>query len=708
MSKRLLNQWFLLAAAAGAACAMDMTGCGGSSGSGPVSGGPDAAGADATGDGNVAADDSGNGTDSGLADGPPASSDDAAGDATALSDASPDSASDAAGPVDASGDASSCPSGTACSNAGTNGICAADACGACDSGSTSAGIDTACTSAYGGSSNPYVCSAGACVAGNCNSNSDCATPTPTCGFSTPNVCGGCTEDSQCPSGDICDTLSGDPNLGKCVAATAGCASVTSSGVTCSLNASDECCTGSCVSGNCCLPALSATFCGAGETCKAETPGETVGGGICSKCDPVTGTNPTYFVDPVGGNDATGTGNKSVTASCAFQTITRALQVIGSSAPAGTKISVLNAAGTGTVSVQGVATGTPGTGQERFPIVLPSNVTLVSSGGAIVIKVPAPAARGTTAGVVLAGNPSAVTGAANASLTIDGQSKSATYGVTVLSPGATLSRATIQNFAADGIAVGDLKTTASALTIGAGVQSIGNGVDGLAVTGTSTVSITGTPELPTQFNGNLAHGIYVRGAAAVTVTGSVGASPPSTSTVSASSNGAAGVWIEQTPGTSAKNTLTGLVCTTSSQGNGLRIVPGSNVTVRSGWFLGNTASGIDIENAAGGAGSAIGNIDLGTAASPGANVVQAPPGGSVNGNAGICLAIAAGAGVQLNARGNVFGGSGAAAVNCASGSGVLRTVNNLKCANHADVGGAIVAFPNDAAAGNTIDVTGCSY
>jgi hypothetical protein len=703
MVKRPLGLWSIVASLAGAASAIHIVGCGGSSATsvGAADGSADGANV-STNDANVASDDGSAGQTDANGSGPMS-------DAT-TADASPADAgsNDASSNDAASSDASACPSATACSNGGADGICASDACGPCDDGSTSAGPDTGCTAAYGGGSTSYVCSAGACIPGNCNSNTDCSAPTPTCGFSTPNVCGGCTSDSQCSNGNICDTKAGDAGLGTCVAATTGCTAGLTDGA-CSLNASDECCAGSCVPGDCCLPTANTTsFCGSSATCKSETSAAT-GGGICTTCAVVTGTSPTYFVDPVNGSDTTGTGNRSASNACAFQTITRALQIIGASPPSGTSISIVNAAGTGTVTVSGVASGTPGTGLERFPIVLPANVTLTTAGGAVTIEVPAAAARATTTGIILAGNPSAISGGANASLIVDGQSKTATYGVEVASPAAALSALTIRNFGTDGIAINDSKAGASALAIGAGLQSNGNGADGLSVAGTSTVTIAGSAAAPTQFNGNGAHGIYVRGASAITVNGSVGASPPSTSTVVTSANGAAGIWIQQTAGTASKNTLTGVVCTTSVMGNGLRIVPGSNVTVRSGWFLGNTGSGIDIENIAGGTATGIGNIDLGTAASPGANVVQAPPGGSVNGNAGICLQIAAGADVQLAARGNVFGGDGTTAVDCASGAGVLRTASaaSLKCENHADVGGNVIAFPG-AGAGNTIDVTQCSY
>jgi Cys-rich repeat protein len=713
MTKRSLNHWLVWASVAGAACVFDVTGCGGGSSTVGVTDGGNTSDAandsmseDSGGGGDSEATDSGGGGDSEATDsggnGDSASTDSGGDSAANGGDASSDGSmsSDAA-----DGATSACPDATACSNSGANGVCSGGVCVACDSGNTSAGQDTSCTTAYGGGTTPYVCSAGSCIPGNCNSSTDCtSTPTtPTCGFSTPNVCGGCTEDSQCASGNICDTKTGDALLGTCVAATSGCATNSTNDVQCTLNSGDECCAGSCVAGNCCVSGGTSP-CGASTTCKAETSG--AAGGICTACAAVTGTSPVYYVDPVNGSDTTGTGNNTAANSCAFQTITRALQVIGT-ATTGTTINVVNKAGSGTVTVQGVATGTAAAGQEKFPIVLPSNVMLTTSGGAVVIEVPAAPTHASTTGILLVGNPSAVAGGSNAALTIDGQSKAATSGILVESAGATLSSLTVQNFSADGISVNDVKGTPSALAINAGVQSNGNGAEGLSVQGTSTASISSTTT-PIDFNGNGAHGIHVSGTAAITVTGSVGASPPSTSTVVTSGNAAAGIWIQQTAGATAKNTLTGVVCTTSTQGNGLRIVPGSNVTVRSSWFLGNTGSGVDIENIAGGTGSSIANIDLGTMASPGGNVLQAPAGGSVNGNAGLCLAIAANASEQLPAQGNVFGGTGASAVNCASAAATLRTAGNLKCASHADVGGNIVAFPGDAGTGNTINVTQCAY
>jgi hypothetical protein len=694
---RARHGW-LAAALTAAAAGCTMVGCG-SSGTTPI--GPGDGGSDATIDTSPPLSDSAAETAMPM-DAPPD---------TVVTEAGPEAATDAPAdaPEESSDGATPCTNGTACTLGNTNGVCIGGTCSQCDNGQTSTGSDSTCTTAYGGASaTPYVCIAGSCAPGNCTANSACTAPTPTCGFSTPNVCGGCTADSQCPTGDICVTLTGSTQ-GTCVANTAGGCGL-SSNVACPDNAADVCCTGVCFPGNCCIPAVT-NVCGASETCVADQSGETVGGGICSACAPVTGADPVYHVDPVNGSDVSGTGNNTAFPACAFKTITRALQVIGASPPVGTSINVIGSSGG--VTVTGVATGSPPAGEELFPIKLPGNVTLTTSVGAVTVKVPAPSgAVAQTTGFVLSGNPSAIVGGTGAAFVIDGQTQTATTGIVIQSAGATLGALTTQNFAGAGIAVANAGATASLVTINAGVLSTGNGTDGLFVNGSSTATITGTLAAPTQFNNNGAHGIRVITNGAITVNGSVGATPPSTSTVITSGNAAAGVWIEQTANSTANNAITGIVCTTSTAGNGIRIVPGSNVTLRSSWLLGNSSgNGVDIENIQGGTNASVTNIDLGSAANGnGGNVFQAPTGGSVNGGAGICLKLP-GASVtfaELNALGNVFGGTGSTAVNCASTAATLRTAAALACANHADVGGTIVAFPADAGAGNTINVTMCSY
>jgi hypothetical protein len=598
-------------------------------------------------------------------------------------------------------DAGPCTDGTACSIGAVNGVCVSGACAACDGGGSSAGTDAGCTSAYGTSSSPYVCISGSCAPGNCTANSACAAPTPTCGFSTPNFCGGCASDSQCPSGDICNTKASDASEGTCVAAAAGGCTTNQSDAICPLNAGDECCSGSCYPGNCCINGGSGSGCtGAGVACASEVPGETLGGGVCTTCPSVSGASPVYFVDPVHGSDASGTGNNSTSAQCAFRTITRALQFIGTSPQPNTTIDVVGASAG--VTITGVASGTPPTGEELFPLTIRSNITVTTSGGPVTIKVAA-AGGGVvqTTGFILSGSPSAIQGGAGAALTIDGQTQTATAGVSVQSAGASLSAVTIQNFLRDGIDVANVGGNPSALAVGAGVQSNGNRIDGLFVSGSSSAAITGSATAPTEFNSNTMHGIRVTGTGVITVTGTVGATPPTGSTVMATGNGQAGVWVQTTSTT--QSTITGLTSTGSTAGNGIRIIPGSNVKVRSSWVLGNShGDGIHIENTGGGNVATVANIDLGTAASAGANVVQSASGANPNEGAGICLRLPGGSAVALNARGNVFQNG----ANCGVAASVLKTAANRACGNGADVGGTIVAFPGGA--GDTIDVTMCSY
>jgi hypothetical protein len=264
------------------------------------------------------------------------------------------------------------------------------------------------------------------------------------------------------------------------------------------------------------------------------------------------------------------------------------------------------------------------------------------------------------------------------------------------------------FDADGIAVNDTKSAAaSAVAIGAGVQSTGNGIDGLAISGASSATINPGAGAADLFNGNGMHGIDVVGTASVSATGTVNVgNPASASSVITSGNGAAGVWIASTSTT--QSVLDGIVCTGSTGGNGIRIIPGSNVQVRNSWLLGNHANGIDVENVTGGTGTGIGNIDLGVATSgtgAGGNVLQASTGG--NGAAGICLKIPATANEALKAQGNTFGGAGSP-ITCTTSTAALDTAANLSCAPGVDVGGTIVHYPGDGGSGNTINVTSCTY
>jgi hypothetical protein len=750
MQKNRLRGWLTLSALTGCAVtAANVTGCGGS-GTTAISLSGDA-GADGATDGSSGGGEDGNASSSssGSSGGGDATTDDGgedggadaasssssggsdAGDDTSSSsggeggsDASSSSGGDsgadggsssgAEGGSDASVDAgadagsdggNSCPDGAACSTGTGNGICSGGACTACNGGTTAAGVSAACTTAYGGSANPYVCLAGSCVPGNCTTSADCASPagSPTCGFSTPNFCGGCSADSDCPSTDICVTAVFDAGAvqGTCVAKTAGgCPGATASA--CPANPSDECCGGSCSVGNCCV-GLTPNGCnGAITTCAPETSGQTSGGGICTSCTAVSGAAPTYYVDPIHGSDTDGTGNVAASASCAFQTITRALQVIGATAPTNTTIDVVggNVDAGVPVTVRGV-TGTPTAGQERFPLTIGANITITNSSGPVTVEVPAAGTTTNTEGFILSGAKSGIAGGTSA-LTIDGQSHGATIGIVVTSGSASVSGVTVQSFEDEGILVTTSGAAAGALTIGASTTLTGNAGDGLLVT-SGTATVTGVANKPITFSNNEAHGIRVSGSGIVTVTGDLGSTPPSTSDVVVTGNAVAGVWVQNTTATT-RSTFTGVVSTGSTGGNGFRIIPGSSVRVRGSWVLGNTLSGIDVENTTGGNSTAIGNIDLGTGTGgdAGDNVVQSAS-GNQNGSAGICLRLPglSVTGVTLNALGNLF-----RSTDCRSTAGTLVTSTGRACTGAADVGGNIAA--TSAAAGNKINVSMCTY
>ncbi|MDP9002059.1 MAG: hypothetical protein M3O46_18350, partial [Myxococcota bacterium] len=175
---------------------------------------------------------------------------------------SPDAAD--AGANDAGGDGSDgslrCTgNNSACNETGTSGLCKAGVCSDC----VGPADDAHCTTAYGSTSRPYLCLGGACIPGDCRISSDCnGNPSGgLCGVSTPNVCGKCTSDQQCAGnsgGPVCDTASG-----QCVAGTCPIdAGVALGGVpgTCSANASDICCTGTCQpapASHACCPGINA-------------------------------------------------------------------------------------------------------------------------------------------------------------------------------------------------------------------------------------------------------------------------------------------------------------------------------------------------------------------------------------------------------------------------------------------------------------------
>ena len=566
-------------------------------------------------------------------------------------------------------------------------------------------ISSVCTTASTACGNPsdFCCATGnggsACVPGNCCVNADCQSGV--CGGGGPNLCGPCTSDSQCAAPTpVCDTTGVGGTTGACVATTGQCSGTpgATGGApgTCAPNASDMCCpmepcipdpaAGASGEFGCCPGAAGDSYCQSSlgnllATCSS--------GDVCTTCLAVSTTAPVYVVDPVHGTSAgTGSGESSdggATEGCALLSITRAIQLINAADPNGTLPTTIVVVGGTNVTV----------GQnETFPIILPKNVTITTSTGPVTVQVP-----NGKVGFELS-NPSSVLTSANSSalMTIT-TTVAANSGTAPPTGGANAIRVlgnassattTISNVAVTGMLDDGILVTAVSIAIGPGVSSAANGImpatrngfthAGLHVTGEGAAVITGTTAAPTTFNGNSAHGILVDTDGSVTLTGTPGATQ-GTGTVETNANQAAGMWIQQTPSPTAPppNAITGLVSFGNTSGNGVRIVGGSNVTVRGSVFLGNSADGVIIStNPTNGNANDndISLIDLGDTATSGGNTFQAPLGAGNNGNAGVCLDIAANSGETLLAVGNTFRG-----INCAAATSALL-LNSTSCNNNA--------------------------
>jgi hypothetical protein len=543
----------------------------------------------------------------------------------------------------------------------------------------------------------------ACVPGNCCTSADCAASVAgsVCGAGGPNVCGKCTLDSQCPTGDVCNTTSGQCVVNNAADCTGTPAATGGKPGTCTPNPADMCCAGkSCIAGTgadaCCPGAAGNTYCATtlgvnGATCDPTAF-------VCTACA-LVGNN-TYIVDPVNGSDQTGTGSGKSTggtaeATCALKTITRALQLIGTaSAPT-------------TIEIVGGAAGPSAATGETFPIVVPTNVTITteSGSGAVTITIPSG-----LAGFTMSSPASAIQGNTGASLTITTAANGGTNGIVVAgTAGGTGGPTTLANVTITGMLDDGILLNAGILTINPGVTSNNNGTatsagHGLEVTGGEAI-ITGSSNAVTSFNGNTAHGILVEGSGYIALTGNTAAG----GTVVTDGNALAGVWIQQTPGAAAlpTNTITGLVSIGSTAGHGMRIVAGSNVTVRSSLFLGNKGDGVIISAGAGlGAVNSMAGIDLGNTTTNGDNTFQSLSGILGNSAAGLCIDVANGQ-APLLAVGNQF-----QATNCATTAATLP-LNPNSCANSAAAcssGVCDLGLTNPAGAlpsNNTFNVSKCT-
>ena len=332
--------------------------------------------------------------------------------------------------------------GSPCQNNGTDGLCEGGMCSACNDPTD----DATCKAAYPPAA---LCLSGVCTPGNCRVDTDCPTGE-ICGAAQPNFCGKCNVDAQCQADPtygpttICNTTSGACVPGAC----------TNTDHACTANGTDFCCSGACVSGNCCQ---TSDCSGSNQTCKNNK---------CTTC--VLVANATYYVDPLNGDDAVATGSGATGGTCAFKTITRALEFIGPAPVAGTKVEVLNTAAVGAA--------------ETFPVTVPSNVTIEGAvaGTPALVDVPT-----NVAGFHLA---AAASGLDN--LTIDGTMLAGTSGVLVQAGATattTITNVEIRNMAGNGI-----NAAGGQLTIGTGTNVHGNGTAaapacGLSIYGTATPS-----------------------------------------------------------------------------------------------------------------------------------------------------------------------------------------------------------------------------
>jgi hypothetical protein len=555
---------------------------------------------------------------------------------------------------------------SACQIGGANGLCLGGTCSAC----TPVNDDLNCTSAYGSATAPYQCIAGACTPGDCRVDTDCkgTDADEICGVTTPNTCGKCTTDAQCQAASygakyICDTAKGTCVSGACTTTSKACTS----------NAKDFCCgsPAACVPGNCCV---TADCTGNSQTCVNF---------VCSTCK--APTDNTYYVDPLNGSDKTGVGSGGTAGgACAFQSITRALAVIGAAANAGTTIKVL-------------PTGTVGAA-ETFPLTPGKNITIegATTGTPTVVDVPA-----STVGFTLAEAKVALS-----NLTITGTSLAANAGISVTAGTASLATVIVEDMGTYGIGV-----SGGTLAIGTAVQSNHNKGDGLKVTaGKVTISVP-TGDTAASFNNN-SYGIVILDTGSITIGAATG---QAAEVAHASVNTHAGLFIEQTPGTGTlappANVVYNFKANTNGT-NGVHLYGGSSLELRNSSTQGNADNGLWVEAYSASAGDAgkvtssdLSQINLGTTtpADPGGNTFQYAEAASPNAGAGICVDLAAAADQQLNAAGNIFEGT-----NCATATVTLRTNNTCTGAvDYAIVNAGPVGDAGaDAGTTNSIIVSTC--
>jgi len=225
-----------------------------------------------------------------------------------------------------------------------------------------------------------------------------------------------------------------------------------------------------------------------------------------------------------------------------------------------------------------------------------------------------------------------------------------------------------------------------LAIGQGVTVTGAGTavkrrDGLNIGGGLVNIMVTSGQAPTTFNNNSQDGIEVTGGV-LNITGfpvTVPA-PNGQGTVVANGNALAGLRIFESPANAAFSSVNGLVAWQNAQ-HGLRLYGGTKVKVRNGVFLASVLNGVYITPyEATSAGNDLSQLDLGTTADPGRNMMQAAVGSMPN-LAGLCLGMTPGLNMTLtlSARGNIFAGP----TDCTTSTAAI--VRSTVCNGFADIG-----------------------
>ena len=416
--------------------------------------------------------------------------------------------------------------------------------------------------------------------------------------------------------------------------------------------------------------------------------------VCTPCDSVVFSAGTtvYFVDPANGSDSNGTGSgKSggqAANACAFKTITRALQVIGSPTQASGAI----------VKLKGNAGTASG---ETFPISVPQYVVIQGATGPVTVTLAA-----NKVGFNFAG-----TGSTLKDLVLEGGGTS-DIGVRLATADttATLDAVTVQNTAATGV---DIVAGTLTLLTGTTIQLAGTTLsrqEGITVEGTGKLVAKLTTGKVSVIK-NTAQGIRVleRGSVDLegVVTSNSSAIPTSFSgTIVVSQNNDANIELNQTgAGTRPSNTVKGVLATGSVASDGLLILGGSVANVRKSVFVGNGLSGIRLLHTGTKANGVndVSGIDLGKAADPGLNVVQGANDQLNNKGAGICLDIDPAQTQVVSAQGNIF-----AVPDCSATTATL-TKNMGDCApvgsKPNDLGWEWVSATNTSKA--TVDAAKCN-